>query len=244
MRCTQWLNVYLLHVGHSRRDGGLPLMQVVLWHRIVVVLISQNLEARRAAVVKVTVAEAPVLCVSDGTRRCHIKKTYISFRVLYIQNIVHVCIQQWRIIHMHLVAYIPEWRGTHQCQPLSAVINEMPEFLAASRTKEVLPPLPSSQNFHASFCDPTSTNHHSAPSSLFITQKKWTYNNVSSNCALRLPSIVVAVQLSGQWTWSQLCPKFNMGSMVNVYASFGVVIQYRQTFFDFEWREDVPDQAS
>ena len=50
-------------------------MQVVLWHRIVVVLISQNLEAGRAAVVKVTVAEAPVLCVSDGTRRCHTEKT-------------------------------------------------------------------------------------------------------------------------------------------------------------------------
>ena len=69
------MNEYLLHVGHSRREGGLPLIQVVLWHRIVVVLISQNLEAGRAAVVKVTVAEAPVLCVSDGTRRCHTEKT-------------------------------------------------------------------------------------------------------------------------------------------------------------------------
>ena len=34
-----------------------------------------------------------------------------------------------------------------------------------------------------------------------------TYNNVSSNCALRFPSTVAAVQLSGQWTSDQLPPR-------------------------------------
>jgi hypothetical protein len=34
-----------------------------------------------------------------------------------------------------------------------------------------------------------------------------TYNRVSSNWALLLPSTVVAVQSSGQWTLSQLLPR-------------------------------------
>lgn len=37
-----------------------------------------------------------------------------------------------------------------------------------------------------------------------------TDSRVSSNWALRLPSIVVAVQLSGQWISSQLVPKLSI----------------------------------
>lgn len=45
-------------------------------------------------------------------------------------------------------------------------------------------------------------------------KKRWsggtTDSRVSSNWALRLPSIVVAVQLSGQWISSQLVPRLSI----------------------------------
>ena len=62
-------------------------MQVVLWHRIVVVLISQNLEARRAAMGKVIVAEALVPCLTardDVVLRRHKVFVYSTFKTLYM----------------------------------------------------------------------------------------------------------------------------------------------------------------
>ncbi len=80
-------------------------------------------------------------------------------------------------------------------------------------TEEIFSSLSSSKNLNAGFGDP---DEHEISVTSLKKREDDTHNNVSSNCALRLPSTVVAVQLSGQWIKSQLVPKFNMGSIVNV----------------------------
>ena len=81
---------------------------------------------------------------------------------------------------------------------------ELPTSMQKHPLLQILPGFPGGEDLDTSFGDTVKR----------VRAKRYeggtTDSRVSSNWALRLPSIVVAVQLSGQWISSQFAPRLSI----------------------------------